>query len=193
MRRSRALPVATLAFLLAVLALAAPLFATTIVVLSDDDLVDRAQRIVHGDVVSKRAAALPDGRIYTEYVFRPRELLKGAAEADGTVVFREWGGELGNVRYVIPGAGEFAAGEEVVAFLGEADPRFGVGFTVGLSLGKFRVTREPGAPPRVRRALARGADLVDPATGRRVEPTDEGPGRDLDAFKAAIRARVGAK
>jgi hypothetical protein len=185
MRRS------VLAALIAVisLSLSAPLSATTMVFLTEDDLVDRARTIVHGDVVSKRCALAPEGgRIYTEYVFRAREVLKGTAAPDGTVVFREWGGEVNGVRYAIPGVGEFAQGEEVVAFLGAPDPRTGVGFTTGLSLGKFRVVRDRAGAARVRRTVA-GMTLLDRSSGNELPPPT-GEERDLSAFKTAIRARL---
>ena len=167
---------------------AAPLFATTVVLLDESQLVSGAERIVHGDVVSKRSyVAAVGGRIYTEYRFQPREMLKGAADGDGFVTFREWGGEVNGLHYYIPGVGEFRTGEEVVAFLGEADPRTGVGFTTGLSQGKFRVARE-GGTARVRRDVT-GARLLD-RTGAEA-PTPPADAGDLDAFKAAIKAQVG--
>src|SRR5262245_30826548 len=110
---------------LAVLAavVAAPIFATTVVLLDEPQLVAGAERIVHGDVVSKRSfVAAEGGRIYTEYRFQPREMLKGAAEGDGMVTFREWGGEVNGLHYYVPGVGEFRTGDEVVAFLGPQDP-----------------------------------------------------------------------
>lgn len=190
MARRKTLVVAAAVTALFVGLLAAPLSATTVVLLGEDELVAAARAIVHGDVVSKRTAvAARGGRIYTEYRFRPREVLKGATDPDGTITFREWGGEANGIRYYIPGVGEFAEGDEVVAFLGEADSATGVGFTVGLSQGKFRVVRE-GGEARVRRDLAR-ARLFSRETGEEVAPPPAEDERGLEAFKMAIRARLG--
>jgi hypothetical protein len=165
---------------------AAPILATTVVLLDESELVARAQTIVHGDVVSKRFVASGEGgRIYTEYHFLPRELLKGAAGPDGTVVFREWGGEINGIHYWLPGVGEFQTGDEVVAFLGAPDPRTGIGFTTGLAQGKFTVTRGAGGAS-VRRDLGHLV-LLDRPGGAQVAGAPAGDQRDLEAFKAMIR------
>jgi hypothetical protein len=180
---------AALAAIAAIALVARPISATTVVALDDDALVHLSARIVHGDVVSKTCqVAAEGGRIYTEYRFRPREMLKGTADADGLVTFREWGGAVGAIHYWIPGLGEFRQGEEVLAFLGTPDAQTGVGFTTGLSQGKYHVTRDAQGGARVRRDLGE-LRLVNAAGA------DSGaPGRsegDLERFKAEIRARVG--
>jgi hypothetical protein len=166
--------------------------ATTVVALSDAELACGAKTVLHGDVVSRESfVTATGGRIYTEYRFAVRDLLKGAAESDGTVVFREWGGEVGGTHYWLPGVSGYKLGEEVVAFLGDADPRTGVGLTYGLAQGKFVVQRDAKTgKAEVRRDLS-GLKLVDgdrqtPAP----EPPDEGAGRELESFKAKIRTEA---
>jgi hypothetical protein len=180
-------------WLLSVAAIAATLLplraleATTVVALADGDLARVARTIVHGDVVAKRSfVAAEGGRIYTEYRFAARELLKGSGNGDGTVTFREWGGEVGGVRYWIPGLQGYEVGEEVVAFLGAPDARTGVGFTVGLGQGKFTVEREHATGrAKVRRSLEQ-LDVV----GRPGVPSAQSAPRELDGFLATIRAEV---
>ena len=173
----------------AALALAVRLGATTVVALGDDELVALSRVIVHGDVVGKESRlAAEGGRIYTEYRFRVRELMKGEAGSDQTIAFREWGGRVGNVHYWLPGVGEFALGEEVVAFLGEPDARTGIGFTTGLAQGKFRVLRPADGTPRVRRELGVLRLIDRGGTEVQAEQADE---RDLEAFKTSIRRRIG--
>lgn len=185
-------------FLLSVAAVAAlllplrPLQATTVVALGDAELARGARTIVHGDVVARRSVlAAEGGRIYTEYRFAVRELLKGAAEGDGTVVFREWGGEVGGVRYWIPGVQGYEPGEEVVAFLGAPDPRTGVGFTVGLAQGKFSVARDRATgKAEVRRALEQLEIVPRPGAAPQATPATPGGPRELGGFLAKIRAEL---
>lgn len=164
---------------------AAPIHATTCLLLDESELALRAKTILHGDVTSRASFVTDGGRIYTEYRFRPRDVLKGSAGADGQVTFREWGGEVNGIHYWLPGVGEFREGDEVVAFLGETDPRTGVGFTTGLAQGKFLVTRD-AAGARVRRDLGHLVLLDQPggAPARSPAASDE---RNLDAFKASVR------
>ncbi|GIW71017.1 MAG: hypothetical protein KatS3mg102_0559 [Planctomycetota bacterium] len=175
------------ALLGAVLLVAAPAAATTVVLLDDDALVARAVAIVHGDVVGKRCARTPDGRIFTEYRFAIREMLKGEAPPSGVVSFREWGGELDGLRYWIPGTGRFEIGDEVIVFLGATDATTAVGFTTGLAQGKFRVVRNA----RGARAIRQLGTLVtiDEESGEPVAHAERDE-HDLEALLARIRARV---
>jgi hypothetical protein len=181
--------------------------ATTVVALSDGELVRGARTIVHADVIDKHSVQLPSsGRIYTEYRFRVRELLKG--EGTDTVVFREWGGDIGAVKYWIPGVNGYEPGEEVVTFLGEPDARTGIGLTYGLAQGKFRVERDAASgKARLTRKLAAvdivpspaplsilappaaggdGAGRSAPAAHLSVEEAE----RELEGFKAFVRVEV---
>jgi len=181
-----------LAGVLAFAALGRPVPATTVVALDDAQLVHLARTIVHADVIGKQAyVADATGRIYTEYFFRPHELLKGEAGKDGLVVFREWGGEVNGVHYWLPGVGEFGEGEEVVAFLGDPDPKSGVSFTTGLSQGKFHIERDAAGNVRAVRNTG-DLHLVDPSTGKLV---DEGSPRkavsvDLSELEKMIRENL---
>jgi hypothetical protein len=166
-----------------------PIEATTVVALDDAALTRGARTIIHGDVISKESfVAAQGGRIYTEYRFAVREVLKGAADADGTVTFREWGGEVGGTHYMIPGLHGYGLGEEVVTFLGTADPRTGVGFTYGLAQGKFNVTRDAATGKAVVTRNLHELNLLPRPGG--AAPASQGEGGELEAFKAKIRAEV---
>jgi hypothetical protein len=164
--------------------------ATTVVALSDPDLARGAKTIVHGDVVSRESFSVAEnGRIYTEYRFAVRDLLKGTAEKDGSVVFREWGGEANGIRYYVPGAPGYDVGEEVVTFLGDTDPKTGVGFTYGLSQGKFVVRRDAASGKALLHRDLHGLSVVGPDGRPSAEPAGD-DGRELETFEAQIRAEV---
>jgi hypothetical protein len=169
-----------------------PVDATTVVALDDAALARGARTIVHGDVVSKESfVAAEGGRIYTEYRFAVRDLLKGRADADGTVVFREWGGEVGGTRYWIPGVNGYQLGEEVLTFLGEPDAGSGIGLTFGLAQGKFSVRREAGSGRALLTRDLGDLSTVEPRGDTRVPPPVPPPDvRDLEGFKTKIRAEL---
>ncbi len=170
---------------------AGPAAASTVVLLDDQGLVDEAARVVHGEVVDLRPGLARDGvRIYTDVTIRAVEVLKGQADAGGLVAFRQWGGEIGGRRYVIPGAAELRLGAEVVAFLGDERGPDRAGFTVGLAQGLFHVVRDASTgEASVHRRFA-GLNVVDRATGRPVAVPHREPGRDLGEFLAEMRRRV---
>ncbi len=185
-----------------------PVGASTVLRLDDGEIVDLAERIVHGRVLSKEVRRARDGvRIFTEYRVAPDELLKPlpraagipggppALEPDGTLVFRQWGGELDGVRFYIPGVAELDPDEEVLLFIEPAgDPVERVGFTVGPALGNYGVERDPATGRATARRRLNGLELEDGGAGRGGPPVRPGPGdeagRDLDDLKAAIRARI---
>jgi hypothetical protein len=161
--------------------------STTVLWLDDDALIDHADQIVHGEVTSATSHWDPvSGRVYTAYTFRSFEVLKGAADQDGEVTFREWGGEIDGVRYLIPGAGRFRPGQEVLAFLGTVDPHTGVGFTAGLAQGKFSVERA-GSRARAVRSLT--SLVTVEADGATHHPHAGGDERELGTWLCRIRER----
>ncbi|HEV8660971.1 MAG TPA: PKD domain-containing protein [Thermoanaerobaculia bacterium] len=114
------------------LAIAAAASATTIVMPSDEQLIQKSPVIVRGMVVSSEPVER-GGAIWTETVLQIDETLKGNVGA--TVTIREIGGMIGNRITKIFGAPEYATGEHVLAFL-TPTPR-GDYQTIDLFVGKF--------------------------------------------------------
>jgi hypothetical protein len=153
-----------------VLALAPPAGSSTVVRLSNKDLADRADQILHGKCASQESHLSDDGSfIWTEYTLEITERLKGQDDGRKTFTFRSLGGVVGDRGYAISGAATFKNGEEVVCFLDVPHPKNGCRHTIGLAQGKFSVVvDEPTQEKFVERDLD-GLKLLDPRTNR-VEP-----------------------
>ena len=127
-------PVYRLTCVLMFLAVAAS--ATTIILPTDEQLIDQTPLIVEGTVVS----SVPidrNGTIWTESTLAVDRTLKGSAA--GTLTIREIGGMIGDRITKVFGAPEYADGDRVLAFL-TPTPR-GDYQTVDLYVGTFREQR----------------------------------------------------
>lgn len=138
-------------------------------------LVNTAELIVVGEVLSSKAA-WREGRIVTTVQVRNDGAIKG--EAPGTIAVEVLGGEIGGLGQSVKGMARFSPGERVAIFLQRAPS--GAWRTVGLSQGKLRVEagltglslvrefdglslviRKDGAWTPVGPALPAHADLTD--------------------------------
>lgn len=106
--------------------------ATTIVLPTDAQLIEKSSLIVKG-TVSHSVPVDRRGAIWTETTIAVEDVLKGEAGAEVTV--REIGGTIGDRITVIFGAPEYREGEHVLAFLVRT-PR-GDYQTADLFVGKF--------------------------------------------------------
>lgn len=157
---------------------------TTVEALSAEDLVERAEAIVWGDVVQVRAG-WEGRRIYTEVQVAPRETLKGQPAA--TVRLKLPGGEVDGVVSVFHGMPRFDLGEEVVVHTTAAHARSGVRVPVGLGQGVHHVVR-PAHGAAVATRDTRELHLVRPGVaGGRTGTRDEVA---LDDLLGSIRAEV---
>jgi PKD repeat protein len=119
------------AFIL-VIALSGTATATTIVVPTDDQLIDHSPAIVSGLVLDSRAL-LQDGAIYTDSRIRVKRVIRGDIRSELTV--RELGGRIGNRATVAFGQPIYTPGERVLLFLRPIDGgRFE---TADLMVGRF--------------------------------------------------------
>jgi hypothetical protein len=107
--------------------------------MSLDELVARADVVLHGKVLSKTCQRDPAGRIYTEVDLEVAEAWKGAVAGKRFKVVLA-GGTLGDRHVGVSGQADYQPGEEVVAFL-RLNPR-GEGVTLGLAQGKFEVRQD---------------------------------------------------
>jgi len=130
-----------IAALLALLALlSAPAFATTIVMMSDEDLALTSDAIITGTVTDVGAASADDGGIFTYVSVRPDEVLKGYLPV-AQVTIRERGGHVGDREQWLFGNPRYAVGESVIVFLTQDGD--GYLHTTQMALGKFGVAHDP--------------------------------------------------
>src|SRR6185369_564434 len=172
--------------------------ATTVIPISDRDLLARADVVVRGIVVSSEVFEDSLGRPQTVTVISPLEVLKG--DVAGSFVLRELGGELPDGRFFkLFGRPEYQPGHEVVVF---ALARPGGDYqTAELLLGKFEVQRDEAeqmfavpslaadAPSDVAVARPRAKDGRAENDGPLV---DSAAPRDLEAFLRMIRRPAAA-
>lgn len=148
-------------------------------------LVAAARAIAHGRVVDVRTQSSDRTSIQTLVTVEVSSYLKG--DLGRIVTFVVPGGTLGRYRAVASGAPHFAAGEEVVLFLGARAPA--LPYLVRLSEGVFRVRRDDrsGLSTLTRRPLVgRSQDWRPVARGGA-----EGS-MTLDAFSTLVRSAVEA-
>lgn len=186
-----ALLLAAVASLLSLLSLF-PLSATTLVRLSDAELVGAADLVVTGECLDA-ASRWIDGELYTVATVRIDEALQGAPAATVEVVVP--GGADPSapvpVAVTVPGAPHLAPGERAVLFLTAIDAEafdseaFSV---VGFSQGKLSIVEGSDGPAVVRDL--RGVTFADEdGLSRGSRET----GEPLEAFEARIRALVDAQ
>lgn len=119
-------------FFLAAAMLALPASATTIVMPSDVQLVEKSPVIIVGTVIRSDAVDR-DGGIWTETAIRVERTLKGGAPE--ITIIREVGGRIGNRFNIVFGNPEYVPSERVLVFLWPT-PR-GDFQTRDLFVGKF--------------------------------------------------------
>jgi hypothetical protein len=156
-------PVARRATVIALLALAGPARATTVLPIPLARVAGEAARIVHATVLDVRAGRDEDGLPATWVTLEVARTVKGTATSG--LVFKQYGvadplpdGTVARV----PGLPRYRAGEELVLFL-RGESRRGFTSPVGFGQGVYRVVRRGGR-----------ASVRDGVPGH--------PHRDLDGF-----------
>jgi hypothetical protein len=174
------------AALLALLALlSTPAFATTIVMMSDENLTLASDAVVAGTVTDIRAARAADGGIETYVTLRPDEVLKGYVPL-GDVTLRERGGHIGDQEQWLFGNPTYSVGESVIAFLtvdGEGMLR-----TTQMGLGKFSVVGDPTTRQDVAVRSLDDAEVI--VLGRSLQSRLPDDRRPAKAFRSRLRAIV---
>jgi hypothetical protein len=107
--------------------------------LSIEWLAAHAELVVHGTVVSTTVQRDPEGRIYTSVQLQVTEVWKGATTNRFTLV--HGGGILGEQGQSVSGEAGYEVGEELVSFM--VVNKRGEGVSLGLSQGKFKVSKDP--------------------------------------------------
>jgi hypothetical protein len=162
-------------------------FATTVVIPSDDQLVIGARAIVRGKVLSLETRY--DGerrRVYTYIRLQVDEILKGRVTAR-EIVIKELGGEAGGFGTFIFGVPRFTPEEKVLLFLDSwPDGSLRVH---QLFLGKYTITEEgrDGASTAVRAVADEHVAIIGRSTTGTI--TDR---LETGAFISLIRAKIAA-
>jgi len=128
------------AFLLLLVSVGTPVYATVASPLSFDELVKSSDVVAHGFVVNQWAEApegLP-GAVYTYTQVEVAQVLKGVPSK--RITLRQFGGELGGYTVKLSGTPIFELGAEVVVFAGRDDDKSPY-VSVGLAQGVFYVSR----------------------------------------------------
>lgn len=162
----------------------APALATTIVLPSDDRLIEKSPLIVVATVGSSAPVEI-EGSIRTETVLHIEQTLKGSAPA--SVMVYEPGGKVGERLSIVFGTPEYTPGERVLAFLTPA-PEGGYR-TVDLLTGKF--SERPGGesgPVWHRELSVPNVQILD--TLHAPSAASRARFRDAREFENYIRGRV---
>jgi len=162
---------------LIVSSLAIPAFATTVAKLSLEQLVQKADLIVQGQVESVYTQWDEDRRLVFTYVaIRVDEPLKG--ESPRSVLIRQVGGIVGTIQMSVVGVPQFRSGEMTLVFLKrQDDSTFQV---VGMNQGLYEIIEDFAVSNLI------GVDLFDSKTGQITRPLIGGRA-PLEQLKTRIR------
>jgi hypothetical protein len=144
--------------------IAVPAFATTAVKLNLEQLVQRADLIVQGQVQSVSSQWDEKRRLVFTYVsIRVDEPLKGERALKGqSVVIRQIGGNVGTIQMSVAGLPQFKTGGRALVFLKRQDATtFQV---VGMNQGLYEIKEDVAISER------HGVDLLDSKTGEVTKP-----------------------
>lgn len=181
--------VAALSLVLALTLRPADLQAGTALRMTVPDLVDRAELVFEGRVLSAQARTDERGLVLTDYFVSVQETFWGTPF--GTRTFTLPGGVLSNGSgMVLAGMPRIEVGEDAIFFLTEQSAA-GNRMPVGLAQGKFRLVKDPLGETLLARDQE-GLVLVDPRTGA-VVPAAEQLLVGYDAVVDMIRAAAVAK
>ncbi len=160
--------------------LAAPTFATTVVRLNLEQLVQRADLIVQGQVESVYSQWDEERRLgFTHVSIRVDEPLKG--ERRRSVLIRQVGGTAGTIQMSVAGVPQFKNGGMAIVFLKrQDDTTFQV---VGMNQGLYEVIEDFAV------SNVFGVDLFDSKTGKITRPLIGGR-TPLEELKTRIRGLV---
>jgi hypothetical protein len=169
------------------LPMTAPAHATTLALLTPDQMTDASDLVVRGTVVDTWSEYDTNSHVVTYATVQVTEGYKGTVAAGDFVTVETPGGVVGDVVGVVEGAARYDKGEDVFLFL--AEKRFGTSYgTVGMWLGKFTVKPNPtdGRDMLVRFTVPWGQRfdarfVPSPPAAQRVAVSD---------FGASVRARV---
>lgn len=114
--------------------------ATSVIKLSDEQLIEMSDAICHAKVMHLSPIETPDGSILTAVEVEVLDWIK-PAQGDKNYTFYMRGGEIGEIRQFVHGEPALELGDEIVVFL-EIVPKFQRPLILGLAQGAFIVKDE---------------------------------------------------
>ena len=163
---------------LAVAFCATALSATTVAYVPIARSIDLSEAVLVGHVLDMEAAYNAEGEIVTRIHLLVEESLRGDVRAGEIFTFSAWGGSLDGVHVETVGEARYRLGQKVLVQLESIDGEY---HTLGLSFGKWDVTRDAKGMQWITRTLA---DLN--VVGATEVPVERMP---LRAMRDAVRAR----
>jgi len=169
--------------ILALLFIALPASATTLQHVDTRELVRSSAEIVVGHVDDAHSYWNADhSKILTDVTIRVSRSIKG--RAPDRLTLTQLGGEVGNVRYTIPGCPVFRPGEEALLFVWrDSNGRAQVN---GLAQGKFDIHRDASGAAFVQRTVT-GFAVRDARTLRPLVAGQPAPRISLEQMEREIR------
>lgn len=122
-------------------------------------------------------------KIFTDVSVRVTQTLKGGAS--DRITLTQLGGEVGNVRYTVPGCPAFVPGEEALLFVWR-DAR-GQAQVNGLAQGKFDIRRDPATGTATVQRSVPGLAVSDARQLKLVPQGQTVPRLSLDDLMREIR------
>ncbi|MEO8036598.1 MAG: hypothetical protein ABI837_19330, partial [Acidobacteriota bacterium] len=110
-------------------------FATSFVVPSDAELIEKTDAIIRGVVASSQVVESETGLIETVYEIAVTRALKGAPKEGSFITVRSPGGNLDGRFLLVESAAHFIVNEDVLLFLTSEDGQW---TPTDMTLGKFR-------------------------------------------------------
>ncbi len=140
--------------------------ATSVIMLSDEDLIVSVRAIVQGEVSAIESRFSEDkSQIYTYITVKVKKVLKGKIESQ-EIVTRQLGGTVGDIGQEVYGAPSFYVGEKVLLYLNTADD--GALRVAHLFMGKFSIVHDSQNNKKYVKRFVNGVSIVantqDPIT-----------------------------
>ena len=163
----------------------APAEATSMIVLSQDQMVDAAKTFIHGVITEVWTEEDAKGVVWTRAQIEVNQTYKGDSSVKSYIV-DQLGGRFGGNSTGMAGTARFSVGEDAVFFLETLGN--GRTTTVGLSQGKFTTRMDPYSQLKV---VTRYAPPAGQKYDHRFIPLPKGDERVyFDDFVERIQARV---
>ena len=140
----------------------APVHATSVVKLNDEQLVQLSSTVAEGRVTSVRSEWNANHtQIFTSVTIQVSSQIKGTTPRSGFLVVRLLGGRVGDVVMELIDQPTFTVDEDVIVFLDATSPQYTP--ITGLYQGKLTVAPDPatGSPTVIDRGVSREAFVRD--------------------------------